>query len=322
MTTAAAAFPPPTICRSTRGISSVVPTAKGRLAASRLGSWGDAEQLPGSRWLSAQGQQVRITALSCASAGNCAAGGLAGSEAFVANEKDGTWGSPAKVRDWIGSICATTRRSPLFRVPRQVTAAPGATTARVLVTQPAARWGPTSARPLSSTSTTASGGCRGGAGPGPTQRGWVCRHHFCVVCRSGRLQRGWVLRFGTDKRCHGRRANGAFLVDEVDGTWDEAEEVLHMGALNRGGRAEVTSLSCGAIGYCSAGGHFNDGERQRASSSARIRVPGRARSSFPVWHALTRADQPRSARCPVRQSDTARRAATSWRVPDAPLASS
>ena len=47
-------------------------------------------------------------------------------------------------------------------------------------------------------------------------------------------------------------------------------------------------------------------------------MPGRARSSFPVWHALTRADQPRSARCPVRQSDTARRVATSWRVRTCP----
>ena len=165
------------------------------------------EQLPGSRWLSAEGQQVRITALSCASAGNCAAGGLAGSEAFVANEKDGTWGSPAKVPGLDRLNLRYDAAITSVSVPRQVTAAPGATTARVLVTQPAARWGPTSARPLSSTSTTASGmprRCRAWS----TQRGWVCRHHFCVVCRSGRLQRGWVLRFGTDKRCHGRRANG------------------------------------------------------------------------------------------------------------------
>jgi hypothetical protein len=264
MTTAAAAFPPPTICRSTRGISSVVPTAKGRLAASRLGSWGDAEQLPGSRWLSAQGQQVRITALSCASAGNCAAGGLAGSEAFVANEKDGTWGSPAKVPGldrlnlrYDAAITSVSCAAPGdCSAGGYYSASPGYATGSPMgpdfgqafvVDEHNGVWGDAEAVPglvrlnvggyadITSVSCAAPGDCSAGG--------------FYGSART--------------RDAMGAGPTEAFLVDEVDGTWDEAEEVLHMGALNRGGRAEVTSLSCGAIGYCSAGGHFNDGERQR-----------------------------------------------------------
>jgi hypothetical protein len=47
----------------------------------------------------------------------------------------------------------------------------------------------------------------------------------------------------------------AFVVSEVNGTWRKSEEVPGTAALNTGGSAEVTSVSCASAGDCSAGGN-------------------------------------------------------------------
>jgi hypothetical protein len=51
----------------------------------------------------------------------------------------------------------------------------------------------------------------------------------------------------------------AFVADEVNGIWRTAEEAPGTAALNTGGRAAVTSVSCASAGNCSAGGHYTDG---------------------------------------------------------------
>src|SRR5215510_7078020 len=43
------------------------------------------------------------------------------------------------------------------------------------------------------------------------------------------------------------------------GTWGTAIEVPGLGALNQGGAAELTSVSCGAAGNCAAAGSYTDG---------------------------------------------------------------
>src|SRR5215831_7758020 len=43
------------------------------------------------------------------------------------------------------------------------------------------------------------------------------------------------------------------------GTWGTAIEVLGLGALNQGGRAQLNSVSCGAAGNCAAVGSYTDG---------------------------------------------------------------
>src|SRR5262249_59514419 len=50
--------------------------------------------------------------------------------------------------------------------------------------------------------------------------------------------------------------NQAFVVDEVDGVWHEAIEVPGSAALNSGGYAELTSVSCSTPGNCTAGGLY------------------------------------------------------------------
>jgi len=47
-------------------------------------------------------------------------------------------------------------------------------------------------------------------------------------------------------------------VNQVNGTWGNAEEVPGTAALNTGGGAVVNSVSCGSAGNCSAGGYYTD----------------------------------------------------------------
>jgi hypothetical protein len=57
----------------------------------------------------------------------------------------------------------------------------------------------------------------------------------------------------------------AFVVGEKNGSWGAAIEVPRLAALNTGGNAAVSSLSCGSAGNCVAGGSY-------ANSSGRFRA--------------------------------------------------
>src|SRR5215471_17155141 len=50
----------------------------------------------------------------------------------------------------------------------------------------------------------------------------------------------------------------AFVVSEINGTWGKAIEVPGSGALNAGGGAGVSSVSCASAGNCAAGGFYTD----------------------------------------------------------------
>jgi hypothetical protein len=50
----------------------------------------------------------------------------------------------------------------------------------------------------------------------------------------------------------------AFVASQVNGTWHTAIKVPGTAALNQGGSAFVTSVSCAAAGECSAGGSYTD----------------------------------------------------------------
>jgi hypothetical protein len=47
-------------------------------------------------------------------------------------------------------------------------------------------------------------------------------------------------------------------VSETGGVWGTAIEVPGTAALNKGGSAQITSVSCAAAGNCSAGGQYED----------------------------------------------------------------
>ena len=46
-------------------------------------------------------------------------------------------------------------------------------------------------------------------------------------------------------------------------SWGRAIEVPGLGALNKGGKADVFSVSCGAAGNCAAGGTYRDSRHHR-----------------------------------------------------------
>jgi hypothetical protein len=50
--------------------------------------------------------------------------------------------------------------------------------------------------------------------------------------------------------------HSAFVVDQVNGSWGKAQAIPGMTALNTGGEAFATSVSCGAVGICAAVGSY------------------------------------------------------------------
>ncbi len=58
----------------------------------------------------------------------------------------------------------------------------------------------------------------------------------------------------------------AFVVDETNGSWGNAIEVPGTAAVNTGGNAGVTSVSCPTAGNCTAGGHYQDAASGRAKA--------------------------------------------------------
>jgi hypothetical protein len=146
------------------------------------GTWGTAQEVAAG--LNTGGNAL-ITSVSCASPGNCSAGGYYASsrtqdQAFAVAETGGTWGSAHEV-------------------------------AAALNTGGEAR--------IISVSCASPGNCSAGG--------------FYSV---------------------GGGARRAFVVGETDGIWGTAQEAA--AALNRGGGAQVSSVSCASAGNCTAGGYY------------------------------------------------------------------
>ena len=75
----------------------------------------------------------------------------------------------------------------------------------------------------------------------------------------------------------------AFVVSQVNGTWRKAEQVPGTAALNRGGNATVSAVSCASAGNCSAGGTYRRSGQQafvvsqvHGAWDTAIEVPGTA----------------------------------------------
>jgi hypothetical protein len=270
------------------------------------GRWGRAQEVPGTAKLNSGGR-AEVLSLSCASAGNCAAGGAYqfspnGQRAFVVDEVGGRWGRAQEVpgtaklnaggrAEVLSLSCASTGNCAAGGLYRTRPGFPGHLQAFV-VDEVGGRWRlarevPGTAKlnafgdaEVNSLSCTSAGDCTAGgfytAGSGS--------HAFVVdeVAGTWRLARDVL---GTAK-LHARRiasvdslwcasagncaAGGvyvdgsrqfqAFVVDEVGGRWGTAQEIPGTATLNRGD-ADVNSLSCASAGNCAAGGAYLDGSR-------------------------------------------------------------
>jgi hypothetical protein len=210
------------------------------------GAWGTAKEVPGTAALNTGGAAA-IKSVSCASAGNCTAGGdyynSSGQQAFVVSQASGTWGSAKEVP---GTAALNTGGSAVINSVSCASAgncsAGGYYTnssghvQAFVASQASGTWG--QAEEVPGTATLNTGGsagidsvsCAGAAGN--------CSAGGYYTNSSGHVQ--------------------AFVVSQASGTWSQAEEVPGTSTLNTGGSAAIASVSCASAGNCSAGGTYQD----------------------------------------------------------------
>jgi hypothetical protein len=219
------------------------------MASERNGRWGKAIEVPGSGALNADGN-ASVFSVSCASAGNCAAGGqykdgFGDFQAFVASERNGRWGKAIEVP---GSVALNAGGNASID----------------------------SVSCASAGNCTAGGGYRDGSG-----------HYQALVAseRNGRwgkaikipgsaaLNAGgdafvFSVSCGSAGNCSagGQYTDGsghfqALVADQRNGRWGTAIKVPGSVALNSGGNAVVNSVSCASASNCAAGGDYLDGSR-------------------------------------------------------------
>lgn len=217
------------------------------VASEKKGVWRAAVEVPGTDALNSGGH-ARVESVSCAAAGECAAGGsynVGGGNyrAFVVTEKKGVWGKAVQVPGLAGLNSAEYAS-------------------------------------LQSVSCSGVGECAAGGfysdSPFHLQAFVVSERHgvwgnAIEVPGSGALNSAGYARVNTIS-CGGagecaaggsyKDASGnyqAFVVSEKKGVWGTAVEAPGVGALNIGADASVQSVSCGGVGACVAGGYYRDG---------------------------------------------------------------
>jgi hypothetical protein len=212
------------------------------------GTWGTAIKMPSAGVLN-WGGSASVSSVSCVSAGNCTAAGFyedspfAHARAFTVREKDGTWGNAAKL--------------------------PGAE-----ISDPAA------AANVISVSCAAAGNCAAGGTYNDTlnhsqafvasKRNGVWGAAIEVPGSEALNVAGFAIVGSVSCRAANNCTAGGFYLDgsdheqvfvvrETNGTWGSAVEIPGSEALNAGGDARVTSVSCGSAGNCAVGGFYTDG---------------------------------------------------------------
>lgn len=208
------------------------------------GTWHKAIVVPGSEALNQAGQ-AKVTSISCASAGNCSAGGQStdaqgAGQAFVASQVRGTWhkaievpGTAAANGGGSASIASVSCASAGNCSAAGYDTVSSGTTHFFIVSQVRGRWHkPVVVAGISDLNGSAAAGIASVSCSAPGN------------CGAG----GWY----TDSHGHQQ----AFVVRLVDGTLRKFVQVPGITALNTAGLARITSVSCPSDGNCSAGGFY------------------------------------------------------------------
>ena len=241
-------------------------------AAARGGSWGTATEVRGTAELN-MGGAAAVNSVSCASAGNCSAGGYYSDssrhhQAFMASEVNGTWHRAIEVPG-----TAALNKGGGAEVNSVSCASAGNCSAggyyvdssghgqALVVSEKKGAWGKAQEVP-------------GTAALNKDGIAWV----NSVSCGSaGNCSVGGFYR---DAANHDQ----AFVASEVSGTWHRAIEVPGTAALNQGSyaNAEVTSVSCRSAGRCTIGGYYTDssGDSQ-AFVASEVKGSWRSASELP-----------------------------------------
>jgi uncharacterized protein YunC (DUF1805 family) len=234
------------------------------------GTWRTAIRVPGTATLNQTGN-AEVDSVSCASAGNCSAGGYYkdGSwdyQAFVVSQVNGTWRTAIQVPGtaalnqqgyaWVGSVSCGSAGNCSGGGQYEDSSWSGQA---FVVSQVNGTWRP--AIQVPGTATLNHGGA------------WI----VSVSCASaGNCSAG-----GSYYDSSGGRQ--VFVVSQVNGTWRTARQVPGTATLNSGGGADIYSVSCSSPGNCSAGGTYWTGSghafvvsQVNGTWRTAIQVPGTA----------------------------------------------
>jgi hypothetical protein len=270
------------------------------VVSEKNGTWGKAIQVPGVAALSGASGGSGVAAVSCGSAGNCAAGGSYSSDgdqqAFVVNEKNGSWGKAIEVpgsaalnagaSGGVGSVsCASAGNCAAVGSYRDADGVPLA----FVVSENHGSWGKAIEVPgsaafgtatFASVSCASAGNCAAagysgspstGASFGPlvvSEKHGTWGKAISVPGTAASARNAAVsVSCGSPGNCvtGGNDAPiiygpyQAFVAREKNSSWRKATGVPGLAALNAGGSAEVLSVSCESARNCSAGGYYQDG---------------------------------------------------------------
>jgi hypothetical protein len=258
--------------------------AAGARAAAAGGTWGSAQEVAAAL---NTGGFAEVNSVSCASAGNCSAGGFYTSSsgptpAFVVSEANGAWGAAHPVaaalnRGGIAAVssvsCASAGNCSAggfytdksgFRRAFVVSEANGAWGTAQHV---AAALNTGGDAEVNSVSCATAGNCTAGGyydtlNPS-SQPAFVVTETNGTWGTARKVAAGRVavinsVSCAAPGNCTAGGTSGlqAFAVNEKNGTWGTAQKVA--AALNTGGFAAVNSVSCATAGNCSAGGYYTD----------------------------------------------------------------
>jgi hypothetical protein len=211
------------------------------------GTWRSAIEVPGSGTLNAGGDAA-VDSVSCASAGNCVAGGgyfadAYHKQAFVVRETNGTWRGAVEVP---GS--GTLNFGGLANTDSVSCASAGTCVAGGDYTDGG---GQAQTFVTSETNGTWKNAIEvPGSGTLPAGRFGSQALVSCATAGNCAVGLTYTGDFNRQQ---------AFVASATNGTWGKATEIPGLGALNAGGNAAVTSVSCGAPGNCAAVGTYTDG---------------------------------------------------------------
>ena len=208
------------------------------VVSERNGRWGQAMPVSGLN----PRQFSRILTLSCASAGNCSAGGtLGGSEGFVVTEKKGTWGKAIMVPG-----LSALNTGDQAQVDQMSCASAGNCVAggnylgsqddeqAFVVSERNGAWGNAIDIPgLKALNVAGAAEVHAISCPAPGD---------CTV--SGTYEHTPTFGFQ------------GYVVSEKNGKWGNAIEIPNLGRLNRGGDVEIAKVACTSAGNCAAGGNY------------------------------------------------------------------
>jgi hypothetical protein len=218
------------------------------------GRWGTATPVPGLAALNTGGNsQIAFGALSCASAGNCSAGGtytLArtnSDRAFVVSEQNGRWGRARTVTgagangpgmDIVALSCSSAGNCSAGGFYAENSSQTVLPEQAFVVNQTGGIWGKAKEVP----------------GTAALNAGGEARVNAVSCGSAGNCSAGGSY---TDRSGHEQ----AFVVRETAGTWGKAEQVAGTAALNAGGLAQLDALSCVSAGNCTGTGAYLDRSR-------------------------------------------------------------